>query len=121
ASVSNPFFGPRVHVADDPAGEWTPTEGPVFPEDTGATVERIWVIQPGQRPGELWAGVAPAALFRSSDDGQTWELVRSLWDHPTREEWSPGAGGLCLHTICTYPGRPEQLLLGISAAGGWVT
>jgi photosystem II stability/assembly factor-like uncharacterized protein len=47
--------------------------------------------------------------------------VRSLWDHPTREHWGGGAGGLCLHTICTYPDRPEQLLVGVSAAGIWIT
>jgi molybdopterin converting factor small subunit len=121
AAVTDPWFGPRVHVADDPLGEWTATSGPAFPEDTGATVKRVWVIQPGERPGELWAGVDPAALFRSRDGGETWELVRALWDVPTRERWQGGAGGLCLHSICPWPGEPDRLLVGISAAGIWIT
>ena len=121
AAVTNPWFGPRIHVADDPLGEWTATEGPVFPESAGATVERVWVIQPGEREGELWAGTAPAALFRSQDGGDTWELVESLWNVPSRPRWEGGAGGLCLHTICPWPGEPDRLLIGVSAAGIWIT
>ncbi|HUZ84518.1 MAG TPA: hypothetical protein VMU66_07480, partial [Gaiellales bacterium] len=87
----------------------------------GATVERVWVIQPGEREGEFWAGVDPAALFHSDDGGASWELVETLWNVPSRERWGGGAGGLCLHTICTWPGEPDRLLVGISAAGIWIT
>src|SRR5262249_46641414 len=107
--------------ADGPSGAWRPSAGPAFPESTGATVERVWVIQPGERDGELWAGVDPAALFHSTDGGESWDLVQSLWDVPSRPEWGPGAGGLCLHTICTWPGDPGRMLIGISAAGIWLT
>lgn len=121
ASLADPHFGPRVFGSDDPCGEWEPSDGPVFPEDTETAVTRIWVIQPGERDGELWAGVDPAALFRSVDGGSTWELVRSLWDHPVRQKWVPGAGGLCLHTICPWPGEPDRLMVGVSAGGVWIT
>lgn len=121
ASVTHGQFGPRVFVADDPTGDWEQTDGPRFPDDAGATVERIWVIQPGETDRLLWAGVAPAGLFSSEDDGLTWTLNRGMWDQPDRATWQPGAGGLALHSICPWPGDPERVAIGISAAGVWLT
>ncbi len=124
ASVTHGHFGPHLFAADDaaaPEEAWERCDGPVFPEDAGAAVEKIWVVEPGVEDGVLWAGVAPAALFRSADGGRTWELNRPLWDHPSRPEWGGGFGGLCLHSICPWPGEPERLALGISAAGVWLT
>ena len=47
--------------------------------------------------------------------------MRSLWDHPTRPDWQPGGGGLCLHSIVPWPGEPERLALAMSAVGVWLT
>ncbi len=121
ASVTHGQFGPRLYLTLDPTGEWEQTEGPTFPEDAGDTVERIWVIKKGEADGEMWAGIAPAALFKSEDGGRSWSLVRSLWDHPTRPDWGAGLGGQALHSICTYPGDPQKIAIGISAAGVWIT
>jgi molybdopterin converting factor small subunit/photosystem II stability/assembly factor-like uncharacterized protein len=121
ASVTHGQHGPHVFFADDPAGEWEQAKGPAFPDDAGATVTRTWVIHPGEEDGVLFAGVAPAALFRSDDDGRTWSLNRGLWDDPTRPKWQPGAGGLCLHSIATWPGDPSRLAIAISAAGVWLS
>ncbi len=121
AAVTHGQFGPHLYYADDPTGEWTEADGPAFPADTEAAVKSIWVVEPGEGDGVLWAGVAPAALFRSEDGGASWTLVRALWDHPTRPEWEGGMGGLCLHSICPWPGEPDRLAVGISAAGVWLT
>jgi molybdopterin converting factor small subunit len=121
ASVTSGHFGPRVWFAADPVGEWEQSAGPAFPDDADAAVARIWVVQPGVEDGVLWAGVAPAALFRSEDGGRTWSLNRPLWDDPSRPQWEPGAGGLCLHSICTWPGDTSRLAIGISAAGVWLS
>lgn len=121
ASVTHGQFGPRVFLAEDPAGEWEQADGPRFPEGEEASVERIWVIAPGEEEGLLYAGVAPAAMFESRDGGTTWELVRGLWDQPGRERWQPGAGGLALHSICPWPSDPNRLAIAISAVGVWLT
>ena len=122
ASVTSGFYGPRVMYTDDPKGEWEQSKGPAFPEDIpDTTIDRVWIVQPGEADGVLYAGVAPAALFVSTDSGETWELNRALWNVPTRPEWNPGAGGLALHSICPWPGDPEQLAVGISAAGVWLS
>ncbi len=121
ASVTHGQFGPRVYVTDDPTGAWEQTDGPRFPEDTDTTLVRTWVVTPGEEDGVVYAGVDPAALFESRDGGMTWELNRPLWDQPSRSEWGPGAGGLCLHSICPWPGEPDRLAVGISAVGVWIT
>jgi hypothetical protein len=121
ASVTSGHYGPRVLTATDPEGEWEPTTGLAFPEGDDWTLERIWSIRPGEADGLMYAGVAPAALFTSTDGGITWELNRGLFDQPTRSAWQPGAGGLCLHSIATWPGDPSKLALGISAVGVWLS
>jgi photosystem II stability/assembly factor-like uncharacterized protein len=76
---------------------------------------------PGERDGTLYAGGDPGVLFESRDSGATWTLNQALWEHETRPQWQPGGGGLCLHSIVPWPGEPDKLAIGISAAGVWLT
>ncbi len=125
AAVTHGQFGPRLFYRDDGAnaGEGNPWHEAElgFPAEAGAALERIWIVTPGVAEGELWAGVAPAALFHSRDHGATWRLVRGLWDQPSRPEWSGGLGGLTLHSICPWPHDPQRLSVGMSAVGVWHT
>jgi hypothetical protein len=121
ASVTSPFYGPKIFHADDPAGEWTQAQGVALPEGGDAALERIWVLAPGSGGDVLYAGGDPGVLFESRDGGASWELNQALWEHPTRDSWQPGGGGLCLHSIVPWPGEPERLALAISAAGVWLT
>jgi photosystem II stability/assembly factor-like uncharacterized protein len=121
AAETGGFYGPRLWYTDDPSDEWQQATGPSFPEDSGSALERIWALKLGEAEGEVYAGVDPAALFRSGDGGRTWELNRGLWDQPGRDKWQPGGGGLCLHSICPWPGDPDRLAIGISAVGVWLT
>jgi hypothetical protein len=80
---------------------------------------RIWHVEPGRasEKGVLYAGTAPAALFRTEDDGTTWAEVKGLSKHPSRKNWTPGAGGLCLHSILLDPKDSDRMYVGISSAG----
>src|SRR5438874_2847363 len=121
ASTTSPIYGPKLWYSDDASGEWTQADGVGRPEGGEAALERIWVVVPGEQEGALYAGGDPGVLFESHDGGATWELNRALWEHPTRPKWQPGGGGLCLHSIVTWPGDPDRLACAISAAGIWLT
>jgi hypothetical protein len=120
ATVTSPFYGPKLWFTDDPSGEWEQAEGIALPPGGDTALERIWVIV-GDGDGTLYAGGDPGVLFSSSDGGTSWELCRTLWEHPTRPQWQPGGGGLCLHSIVPWPGEPDRLALGLSAVGVWLT
>ncbi len=121
ASVTSPFYGPKVWYSDDPAGEWEQAEGIELPPGGESALHRVWVLVPGEADGTVYAGGDPGVLFESRDGGASFELNRGLWEHPTRPQWQPGAGGLCLHSIETWPGEPDRIAIAISAAGVWLT
>ncbi|HEX8120508.1 MAG TPA: hypothetical protein VF549_04500 [Solirubrobacteraceae bacterium] len=121
AGMTSPFYGPKIFFADDPNGEWTQAEGVALPEGGEKALERMWVIVPGEADGLLYAGGDPGVLFESRDGGATWQLNQALWEHPTRDRWQPGGGGLCLHSIVPWPGEPDKLTVAVSAAGVWHT
>jgi hypothetical protein len=116
ASVTSPFYGPKLWHSDDVSGEWQQAEGLALPQGGDTALERIWVIVPGEQEGTLYAGGDPGVLFESRDGGASFSLNRPLFEHPTRSTWQPGAGGMCLHSIVTWPGEPDKLAIGISAA-----
>jgi len=120
-SVTSPFYGPKIWYADDPSGEWQQAEGVALPESGDIALERVWVIVPGEADGTVYAGGDPGVLLESRDGGATFTVNRGLLDHPSRPKWQPGAGGLCLHSVVTWPGEPDRLAVGISAAGVWLT
>jgi photosystem II stability/assembly factor-like uncharacterized protein len=120
AGTENPFYGARLRRSDDFGRNWSEVAAPPrFPEGSGGALERIWQVALGRRgePERLYCGVQPAALFESGDGGESWQLVEGLWNHPHRPRWTPGAGGLCLHTILPHPEDPRALLVAVSAAG----
>jgi photosystem II stability/assembly factor-like uncharacterized protein len=120
AAMTSPFYGPKLLFSDDLAGEWSQAQGLVLP-DGEETLTRIWTVVPGEEDGLLYLGGAPGVLFVSRDAGESWELNRAFWEQPTRPDWSPGAGGLALHSIATWPGDPSRLALGVSAVGVWLS
>lgn len=120
AADNGVFFGSFVRYSDDFGQTWhEPKRGIQFPEGGKDKLKNIWVIEPGRtsEPGVVYAGVDPASLWFSTDGGETWEINASLANHPTRERWEPGAGGLCLHTIIPDPSNAARMWIGISAVG----
>jgi photosystem II stability/assembly factor-like uncharacterized protein len=64
----------------------------------------------------------PGGLFRSDDGGQSWSLVRGLWDHPKRREWFGGGYDWPgIHSICVDPRDAARVLVAISSGGAWLT
>src|SRR5207237_6545881 len=84
--------------------------------------KRVWHIEPSLTDSDtVYAGVEDAALFRSSDGGETWEELAGLRGHSSGPRWQPGAGGMCLHTILLDPKKRERMFIAISAAGAFRT
>ncbi|WP_147274238.1 sialidase family protein [Bremerella cremea] len=91
---------------------------PAFPQADGRALANIWSLEPGENGKDLWAGVEPAALFRSEDGGNSWEMIAGISNHKHAPDWHPGAGGLCLHTIVRDGNR---IHLGISTGGHYLS
>jgi hypothetical protein len=123
--ATSSHWGPSVYRSDDLGATWVePAPSTLsFPERTGAAVARVWQLQPAgdADPDVVYAGVEPAALFRSDDGGESFRLDEGLWDHPHRPQWQPGGGGLCLHTVVPDPRGGPRLGVAVSAAGFYRT
>jgi photosystem II stability/assembly factor-like uncharacterized protein len=84
--------------------------------------KRVWHLEPSpDDPDTVYAGAEDAALFRTTDGGQTWHELAGLRGHGTGPQWQPGAGGMCLHTIIIDPQNHERMYVAISAAGAFRT
>ena len=84
--------------------------------------KRVWHIEPSPAHSDtVYAGVEDAALFKSTDGGQSWHELAGLRGHGTGPHWQPGAGGMCLHTVILDPSDPDRIYIAISAAGAFRT
>ncbi|RZS44779.1 hypothetical protein EV193_101658 [Herbihabitans rhizosphaerae] len=125
AAVTSEHWGPSVATSDDLGETWSePDHAPVaFPTDTGEALGRVWQLTPGPAslPDVVYAGVQPSALFRSEDGGRTYELARGLWDHPHRPQWTPGFGGMAVHTVIPHPSDVDTITVAMSTGGVYRT
>jgi photosystem II stability/assembly factor-like uncharacterized protein len=118
AGGGSPWYGPAVWRSEDLGQTWTHSStGLSYGDGDGVeAIKTVWSLA-ATPDGGILAGVEPAGLFRSDDQGQTWRHVEGLRDHPSRPGWQPGAGGLILHTIVPHPADPQRTWVGISAVG----
>ncbi len=134
ASQSSSWFGQVIHRSDDGGKTWAPVGNEFGYEGIPGThqwydgtahpweFKRVWHLEPSlTEPDTVYAGVEDAALFRSTDGGQTWQELAGLRGHGSGPSWQPGAGGMCLHTIILDPTNPERIFIAISAAGAFRT
>ncbi|HWX56471.1 MAG TPA: exo-alpha-sialidase [Verrucomicrobiae bacterium] len=94
-----------------------------FPAESGVTLKNIWQIcvNAADQPDTLYCGVEPSALFESRDAGASWSLVQGLFNHPHRAKWTPGGGGMCLHTIVPHPTDRKRMMVAMSTGGVYRT
>jgi photosystem II stability/assembly factor-like uncharacterized protein len=115
AGGGNAWFGPAVWTTTDLGETWRhDSTGLTYGEGEEA-VSAVWSIAPSN--GRMWVGVEPAGLFYSDDGGKTFTHAAGLREHPSKPDWTPGAGGLILHHLVPHPDDPDQIWVAISAAG----
>lgn len=119
-------FGVKLHRSDDGGAHWQELPAPAFPTagdvEKAPAVDMIWTIVAGgrDRPGWLWAGTLPGALFRSDDRGESWVLIDSLWQVPERARWFGGGyDHPGIHTIRVDAKDSDRLTVAVSCGGVW--
>ncbi len=136
AALNHGHFGVKLHRRDH-GGAWVEIKAPAYPEKPEGlddrdgwnkpvkwTTQLIWSLEAGgaDEPGTLWCGTMPGGLFRSRDRGDTWEMIRPLWDMPERNRWLGGGADLPgIHSICVDPRSSKTVRVAISCGGVWVT
>ena len=134
ASQSGGWFGQLIQRSDDGGRTWNAVGNEFSYEGDAGTHQffdgtsvpwkftRVWHLEPSLHdPDTIYAGVEDAALFKTTDGGQSWEELSGLRGHGSGPKWAPGAGGMCLHTILIDPSNHERMYIAISAAGAFRT
>jgi photosystem II stability/assembly factor-like uncharacterized protein len=119
AAANHNVYGPTVQRSADGGRRWKRSRQIGLPTESGLTLNATWHIASGppEQPDTLYLGGDPAVLFRSDDGGESWEPNRGILEHPTRDRWLPGAGGLTLHSIQLDPRDRRRVYVGVTAAG----
>jgi len=131
-SQSTGWYGQQIQRSKDGGKTWEPVGNKFVYDGVPGThkwydgsphpweFKRVWHMEPSLTdPDTVYAGVEDAALFRTTDGGQTWQELSGLRGHDTGQNWQPGAGGLCLHTIILDPTNANRIVIAISAAGAF--
>ncbi|MBL8472648.1 MAG: glycosyl hydrolase [Rhodocyclaceae bacterium] len=119
-------LGPTVYRRAAGTQEWQEAQRPpAFPKvegEGGRSVGHVFCFCAGHasEPGVWYAGSSPAGLFRSQDDGLTWDGVAGFNDglypqikHAVMEV----PGGSILHSIAVDPRDAAHLYVALSTGG----
>ena len=131
ACLEHGHWGGKLHRSDDMGRSWVEVPAPRYPDgatrpddDQPANTSYMWIIQPGgdDQPERLYIGTEPGGLFQSDDGGETFHLVETLWNQPSRKHWFGGGrdhAGLC--SIVVDPRDSNHMHIGISIGGVYET
>lgn len=133
AGLAHRHWGQKLHYSTDEGQQWQSVATPKYPAlaevkpGKRATLKKIWTMsQAGpDKPGQLWLGTEPGGLFVSTDNGQHFELVESLWNHPSRideNQWfGAGRDFPFIHSIAIDPRNSDHVYIAVSCAGVFET
>ncbi len=132
ACLDNGHWGAKLHRSTDKGATWEEVAAPAYPEGSEikegmpATTRYLWAVQHGgiSKPERIWMGTEPGGLFRSEDGGQSFSLVESLWNHPSRigGQWFGGGRDHAgIHSVLVDPRNEDRVLIGVSCAGVFET
>lgn len=114
ASVAGRLFAGTesgLFVSDDDGATWQPG---------GLNGLAVWQLRASADGRMLYAGVEPAALFRSDDSGHSWREIESFSRLPEAEKWcvplTPPLPGRA-RAIAIDPGNANRLWVGVEVGG----
>lgn len=120
-------LGPTVFRSEDGGNTWqeasAPPAFPKMPEgEKGRAVESVFWLTPGHASeSNVWyAGTTPPGLFRSADNGATWQPVSGFNDAADYDKWTsvgPTPAGQILHSVLIDPRDANHMYLSISVGG----
>lgn len=129
--LNHKHWGQKLHYSDDNGASWNEVSTPSFsgfnlPDGGSAKLRQIWcMVEAGRdRQNELWLGTDPGGLFYSKDGGNSFQLVKSLWEHPSRtvEGWFGAGSDLpFIHSIVVNPENADHVYVAVSCAGVFET
>lgn len=130
ALLDHGHWGCKLHRSKD-GKSWDELQAPKYPDGeeikdgVAASTKLLWAFSNGgaDRPGTLYVGTEPGGLFKSTDNGDSFELVRGLWDHPSRKgQWfGGGRDHPGIHSILVDPADSDHIFVAISCAGMFET
>jgi photosystem II stability/assembly factor-like uncharacterized protein len=132
AGISLRHWGEKLHYSRDEGKTWTEAGVPSYKNffyrpGKPATLKKLWIMQHAgaDKPGCLWLGTEPGGLFYSNDQGKSWQLIESLWNHPSRlddNQWfGAGKDYPFIHSIIVDPRDSNCVYIGVSCAGVFKT
>ncbi len=130
ACLDHGHWGTKLHRSKDAGANWEEVAAPAFPEGeevkegVPAAVKYLWAMHHGgaDHPGHLYLGTEPGGLFRSTDGGDNFKLVESLWNLPHRKDWfGGGRDNAGIHSIVVDPRDSNHFYIAVSCAGVFET
>ncbi|GAB5525121.1 MAG: hypothetical protein Roseis2KO_29930 [Roseivirga sp.] len=120
-AVNHKHWGPKLYKSTNEGETFKEISVPRF-DHQDLTLKSIWTIAHGTHddPNRLYFGVEPAAVFVTPDEGESFQELTGLSQHPSRSSWQGGGKGSknpFLHTILIDPEDTSHLTVGISCAG----
>jgi hypothetical protein len=126
-AIAHRHWGIKLYASVDEGKNWIPKSTPAYPKEAflksgkPAVLKKIWCI--ASSADSLLIGTEPGGLFISHDQGHSFDLLNSLWNHPTRNEYWFGAGRdqPFIHSIVIDPTNPKHFYIAVSCAGVYET